>query len=36
MRHILAELENPAEIEMAKVMLNTVWDLTPLKADKAA
>ena len=32
MRHILAELEDPQEIAMAKVMLETVWDLSPIKA----
>lgn len=32
MRHILAELEEEDEIAMAKVMLESVWDLTPMKA----
>lgn len=32
MRHILAELEGDQEIAVAKVMLDTVWDLTPMKA----
>lgn len=32
MRHILAELDDEQEIAMAKVMLESVWDLTPMKA----
>jgi len=32
MRHILAELEEEDEIAMAKTMLESVWDLTPMKA----
>jgi len=31
MRHVLAEIEDPQELEIAKRMVESVWDLTPFK-----
>jgi hypothetical protein len=31
MTHILAEIEDPEEFDMAKKMVSTVWDLSPMK-----